>query len=84
MGWARHWQWETYTSHDRHPITNATWGALRFDGYLHFSVTEPFRMDSLILLPNSGTASNDPREIDKRVKAEEKCGVVFRIKVGLR
>ena len=41
-------------------------------------------MDSLILLPNSGTASNDPREIDKRVKAEEKCGVVFRIKVGLR
>ena len=32
-------------------------------------------MDSRILLPNSGTASNDPREIDKRVKAEEECGV---------
>ena len=31
-------------------------------------------MDSLILLPKSGTASNDPRNIDRQVKAEEKGG----------
>ena len=66
MGWAWHWQRETYISHDRHQITNATWGALRFYGQLNSSVTGAFVMDSLILLPNNGTASNDPREIERQ------------------
>ena len=31
-------------------------------------------MDSLILLPNSGTARNDPSDIERQLKAEEACG----------
>ena len=41
-------------------------------------------MDSLNLLPNSGTASNDPRDIDKRVKAEENVVLKFAHKSWLQ
>ena len=42
------------------------------------SVREAFLIDSLSLLPNSGTASNDARDIERRDESTQKKNVMLK------
>ena len=72
MGRAWHWQRETYISMTAIKLPMRNYRGIENDGQLNSSFTKAFVMDALNLLPNSGTASNYPREIERQASQDRR------------